>query len=743
MSNPPKVYEQDLSEFKADPANPNKGNARGRALLDSSVKELGAGRSLVADKDGVIIAGNKTREALEKQGKTKAVVVEVDGDTPVIVKRTDMDMSDPTGTARKYSFMDNRAGELSLTWDDQQIINSVNANLDLGSLWDSAELDAMINGPTDLPGAGGGSAIPNDNPGALAARFLAPPFSVLDTKQGYWQDRKREWKAVGQGMVSDQGRDVQAYADNDTFVGQAVKQAGGAASIFDPVLAELMYRWFNTSGGHIFDPFAGGVVRGAVASMCGYPYTGIDLRDEQVAVNRLAWNKIVEGLQNQPKLDVMEPDAISDPEAMTPVQLAGGIWFKRDDSFVIGSAGNGGKVRSCWGLAQGAAGLVTAGSTASPQVNIVAGIAQVLGIPCHVHTPTGKLGPEVEMAVKNGAVLNQHKPGHNSVIIARAREDAAATGYTEIPFGMECEAAVEATRKQVLNLPMAVERIVVPVGSGMSLAGILWGLKDQVREIPVVGVVVGADPVKRLDKYAPKDWREMVTLVKSEIKYHDEAPVQELHGVKLDPIYEAKCIPFLKPDDCLWVVGRRASAKPATVPVNVGPQPTWIIGNSLDLDLLIPTDQQFDMVFSCPPYFDLEEYSDDPADLSNLDTYDAFLVQYRQIIADSVAKLKPNRFAVFVVGDVRDKKTGSWRNFHGHTVQAFQDAGCHFYNDAVLLNSIGSGALRANNQFSGMRKLVKCHQNVLIFWKGNPRDVDSIMPPVETAAVAAANDPAA
>lgn len=731
MSEAPRVYEKDLSEFKPDPANPNKGNTRGREVLDTSVKEFKAARSLVADKDGHIVAGNKTRAALLKQGITKAVVVEVDGDTPVVVQRKDMDLTDPTGSARKYAFMDNRAGELSLTWDDQQVINSINAGLDLGTLWDSKELDALVNGPTDLPT--GNNVIPNDTPGALAARFVVPPFSVLDTKQGYWQDRKRQWKAVGQGLVSDEGRDVETYADNDTFVGQAVRQVGGPASIFDPVLAEVCYRWFNVHGGHVLDPFAGGVVRGAVASMCGYPYTGIDLRDEQVATNLLAWKKIEDSLAGKEKQDVLEPDPVSDPEAMTPVQLVNGIWFKRDDSFTVGSAGNGGKVRTCWGLAQGATGLVTAGSTASPQVNIVAGIAQVLGIPCHIHTPTGKLGPEVEMAVQNGAKLHQHKPGHNSVIIKRAHDDAEAMGYREIPFGMECQDAVDATRKQVANLPSGIQRIVMPVGSGMSLAGVLWGLKDQCLQVPVLGIVVGADPLKRLNKYAPPDWESMVTLVKSEVGYHDESPVQEIHGVKLDPIYEAKCIPYLKTGDLLWVVGRRASDKPAMVQINTGPTPRWVVGNSMDMEVLLTSDQQFDFVFSCPPYYDLEVYSDDPADLSNVDTYAEFIRMYREIIRLSIARLKPNRFACFVVGDIRDK-VGAWRNFVGHTIQAFEDAGCCLYNDAVLLNNIGSGALRANHQFAGGRKLVKCHQNVLVFWKGDPREVKNVMPPVAVPA---------
>ena len=57
-------------------------------------------------------------------------------------------------------------------------------------------------------------------------------------------------------------------------------------SIFDPVLCELVYRWFCPAGGALLDPFAGGSVRGIVASKLGLKYTGIDLSERQIAENR-------------------------------------------------------------------------------------------------------------------------------------------------------------------------------------------------------------------------------------------------------------------------------------------------------------------------------------------------------------------------------------------------------------------------------------------------------------------------
>lgn len=249
---------------------------------------------------------------------------------------------------------------------------------------------------------------------------------------------------------------------------------------------------------------------------------------------------------------------------LTPIEHHGPYTMKRDDLFAV--AGScGGKVRTCLALARGASGLVTAGSRQSPQVNIVATIARHLGIPARVHVPeaTGPYTPELAAAVEHGATIVGHRPGYNTVIVARARDDATATGYTEIPFGMEHPVAVELTAAQVANIPPDTRRIVVPVGSGMSLAGILAGLVAHELDIPVVGVVVGADPTRRLDTYAPAGWDLMANLIPAGMDYHASAPSTTLEGVPLDPIYEAKCIPHLTHGDLLWIVGRRATLSAA------------------------------------------------------------------------------------------------------------------------------------------------------------------------------------
>ena len=80
--------------------------------------------------------------------------------------------------------------------------------------------------------------------------------------------------------------------------------------------------------------------------------------------------------------------------------------------------------------------------------------------------------------------------------------------------------------------------------------------------------------------------------------------------------------------------------------------------------------------------------------------------------------LRDDRFAVFTVGNVRDK-AGWIKPLTCHTVKAFMHAGAHYYNRLVLLNAVGSARLRATRQFGAMRKVVTVHQDVLVFYKGS------------------------
>lgn len=160
----------------------------------------------------------------------------------------------------------------------------------------------------------------------------------------------------------------------------------------------------------------------------------------------------------------------------------------------------------------------------------------------------------------------------------------------------------------------------------------------------------------------------------------------------------------------------------------IGVCPNWYCDDSLNADKYV-ADESCDLVFSCPPYADLEVYSDDPRDISNME-YDDFCKVYAKIIAIACRKLKQDRFAVFVVGDVRDKK-GFYRNFVDYTKKCFNDNGCMTYNELILIEQFGTAGLRAAHHFGASRKVIKTHQNVLVFYKGNPKNIKNNFTEIE------------
>jgi DNA modification methylase len=125
-----------------------------------------------------------------------------------------------------------------------------------------------------------------------------------------------------------------------------------------------------------------------------------------------------------------------------------------------------------------------------------------------------------------------------------------------------------------------------------------------------------------------------------------------------------------------------------------------------------------DLFFTCPPYYNLEKYSNDDRDLSIM-TPEEFDTNYVEILKKSLDKLRNDRFAVIVVGDVRDKK-GFYMKLPQKTVGFFESCGLILYNDMVLLQEPATAAMRANRYMNSSRKIAKCHQNVLVFVKGDP-----------------------
>jgi len=150
--------------------------------------------------------------------------------------------------------------------------------------------------------------------------------------------------------------------------------------------------------------------------------------------------------------------------------------------------------------------------------------------------------------------------------------------------------------------------------------------------------------------------------------------------------------------------------------IGVDPRPSWVCGDSTETLADAPP---ADFVFSCPPYGDLEKYSDNPQDLSSMEWH-TFVAAYKRIILRAVKCLKPNRFACFVVGDFRDKR-GFYRDFVSTTISGFRECGAELYNEGILVTSVGSASMRVTKQFDAGRKFAKTHQNVLVFCKGDWR----------------------
>lgn len=747
-----------------------------RRMLAADYAMLWA-RPLIARPDGTVIMGNMRLRAARELGWS-------------LIPTTIVHVTDEQ--ARVWALRDNQgAGEwevpdLALLLAEMQ---AAGTDLDLAGFGED-ELGRLL-GDLERDGV----ALRPERP-SLAERFVVPPFSVLDQRAGYWQERRRRWLSIG--IRSEEGREdallgigattavhdvlqnvppgttASRKAEGDIYLGlnTSEKRIGGlveggtgkgmgdqilgrkaegsrgmptgvlmpsvsgrdpsfydqkrsveatlgrtlttdefirtyyvptegvggltttGTSVFDPVLCEIAYRWFSPPGGRVLDPFAGGSVRGVVASVLGRRYVGVDLSERQVEANR----------EQAAEILGTSDDLITGPHVPTPVERRGEVWVKRDDLFGINGA-TGGKARATLVMAEGATALVGVGARTSPQIARVARVAQYLRIPARVHTGVGGETAETMAAAIAGADVVRHAPARLAVIRKRARDDKSGT---LIPWGAESEQAVELVAWQTQNVPQDVERIVVPVGSGTTLAGILRGLRLR-GGVEILGVRVGADPTPVLDRYAPLGWRDRVTLVESPLPFEEKA-LGDLDGIVLDGTYEAKCLPYLRSGDLLWIVGGPQAPTPNL--------PEWIVGD-LDLTVSELDGETFDLVFTCPPYYDLERYSDDERDLSMM-TSDEFDAAYERILLAATDLLADDSFVVIVVSDVRDKQ-GIYRPLADTTTAIMERLGLGLYNRAVLVNTIGSLAVRVGRQFSVGRKLGRTHQDVLVYVKGDPR----------------------
>lgn len=154
-----------------------------------------------------------------------------------------------------------------------------------------------------------------------------------------------------------------------------------------------------------------------------------------------------------------------------------------------------------------------------------------------------------------------------------------------------------------------------------------------------------------------------------------------------------------------------------------GVAPTWVQGDSAQVGTLVPPGQLYDMVWTSPPYYDLEQYSDSDQDGSAKQTYAQFMVWYEDIFKQCVAHLRDRRFLAVKVGEIRDD-VGTYRNFVGDNTTVFRRLGLHYYNELILVTAVGSLPIRIGKQFAAGRKIGKTHQQVLVYWKGDPAKIN-------------------
>jgi hypothetical protein len=170
-------------------------------------------------------------------------------------------------------------------WDWEQLANE----------WDSEELEAW---GLDVPSFETDEVLADEDSEIksierLSDKFIVPPFSVLNAREGKWQERKNYWKDLikDTGITRDTGNQTNTrYRTVEGF--SAARKDENVGSVLDPVLSEIIVKWFSMPNSNMFDCFAGDTVFGYVSSYLGNKFTGIELRESQAKFN----NERTEGL---------------------------------------------------------------------------------------------------------------------------------------------------------------------------------------------------------------------------------------------------------------------------------------------------------------------------------------------------------------------------------------------------------------------------------------------------------------
>lgn len=235
--------------------NPRKISKKELEKLKESIKTYGLVQPIVVNvRNKHIVSGHQRIEACRQLGMTEVGIYPVD-------------LSDDEEKTLNIAM--NRIGG---DWDDTALYGLLSELAEKNRLaltgFDAKELDKLRWQQ--------GNTINRK----LIEDYIIPPFSVFDTKQGYWQQRKKEWHTqLGETLT---GRDDAAETGSVANVGGMEK----AISQYDPVLLEVLYTWYATAGDTIIDPFAGSPIAGLIASRLGYNFVGTDTWKKQVDTNK-------------------------------------------------------------------------------------------------------------------------------------------------------------------------------------------------------------------------------------------------------------------------------------------------------------------------------------------------------------------------------------------------------------------------------------------------------------------------
>ena len=151
---------QTIEDLTPDPRNARRHTPRNIGVIERSLGEVGAARSIVIDEDGVILAGNATTEAAMQAGITRVRVIEADGNELIAVQRRGLTPEQKV----KLALADNRAAELA-EWEPD-VLAEIAAEMDVSGLFRADELAELAMLAEPEAGAGGDEfdTTPDDGP---------------------------------------------------------------------------------------------------------------------------------------------------------------------------------------------------------------------------------------------------------------------------------------------------------------------------------------------------------------------------------------------------------------------------------------------------------------------------------------------------------------------------------------------------------------------------------------------------